>query len=176
MSTKKDLQNSGLDAGLQAPGNGANTGGNPFLPVNQNQMRQFFKVVKTLLEKAAKPEEWRVKASQPSPFKGDPEDLQRFLRQLENVFALEYWTFQQDIWKICYSANLLYKNKNDKFRVPASWYKSYYLKINANAAQRVLGSYNGGQAMTMGVGSRERSRLWMRGMADEARQWGNIRR
>ena len=91
MSTEKAPQNS--ESGAEAPDIRANTGGNPFLPFDQNQTRQFFEAVKILLEKSAKPEEWPVKAPQPSPFKGDPEDLKRFLRQLENVFALEYRTF-----------------------------------------------------------------------------------
>ena len=57
MSTEKALQNSGSGADLQAPDIGANTGGNPFLPFNQNQTKQVFKAVKILLEKLAKPEE-----------------------------------------------------------------------------------------------------------------------
>ena len=81
-----------------------------------------------------------MKAPQPSPFNRDLEDLERFLRQLENMFALEHRTFQQDITKIRYAANLLPRNKHDKFGDPASWYESYYLKIDANAAQRVPGS------------------------------------
>ena len=90
MTTEKAPQNSGSGTDSQAPDNGANTAGNPFLPFNQNQTRQFFEAVKILLEKSAKPEERLVKAPQASPFKGDPEDLERFLRQLENVFALEH--------------------------------------------------------------------------------------
>ena len=87
MSTEKAPQNSGSGTDSQAPDNGANTGATPFLPFDQNQMRQFFKAVKILLEKSAKPEERPVKASQPSLFKVDPEDLERFLRQLENVYT-----------------------------------------------------------------------------------------
>ena len=90
MSTEKAPQNSGSGADPQGPDIGANTRGNPFLPFDQNQTRQFFKAVKILLEKSAKPEECLVKAPQPSLFKGDPEDLKRFSRQLENVFALEH--------------------------------------------------------------------------------------
>ena len=93
MSTKKAPQNSGSGTDSQAPDLGANTGGNPFLPFDQNQTRQFFKAVKILLEKSANLEERLVKAPQPSPFKEDPEDLERFLRQLENVFTLEHRTF-----------------------------------------------------------------------------------
>ena len=81
-----------------------------------------------------------MKAPQPLPFKGDPEDLERFLRQLENVFASEHRTFQQDIRKIRFAANLVHRNKDDKLRDPASWYESYHLKIDANAAQRGTGS------------------------------------
>ena len=57
MSTKKAPQDSGLGADLQAPDIGANTRGNPCLPFNQNQTRQFFEAVKISLEKSAKPEE-----------------------------------------------------------------------------------------------------------------------
>ena len=120
MSTKKAPQNSGSGTDLQALNIGANTAGNPFLPFDQNQTRQFFEAVKILLEKLVKPEERPVKAPQPSPFKGDPEDLERFLRQLENMFALEHQTFQQDIRKIRYAANLLHRTKDDKFGDPAS--------------------------------------------------------
>ena len=93
MRPEKALQNFGSGADSQAPDIGANTGGNPFLPFDQNQIRQFFEAVKILLEKSAKLEEWLVKAPQPLPFKRDPEDLERFLRQLENVFTLEYQNF-----------------------------------------------------------------------------------
>ena len=62
MSTEKALQNSGSGLDLQAPDIGANIGGNPFLPFDQNQTRQFFEAVKMLLEKSAKPEERPVKA------------------------------------------------------------------------------------------------------------------
>ena len=34
----------------------------------------------------------------------------------------------------------MHRNKDDKFEDPASWYESYHLKIDANAAQRVPGS------------------------------------
>ena len=59
MSTEKTPQNSGSGSGTdpQAPDIRANTGGNPFLPFDQNQTRQFFEAVKILLEKSAKPEE-----------------------------------------------------------------------------------------------------------------------
>ena len=90
MGTEEAPQNSGSGTDSQALDIGANTGGNPFLPFDQNQTRQFFEAVKILLEKSANPEERPVKALQPSLFKGDPEDLERFLRQLENVFALEH--------------------------------------------------------------------------------------
>ena len=56
------------------------------------------------------------------------------------MFALEHQTFQQDIRKTRYAANLLHSNQDDKFGDPASWYESYHLKIDANAAQRVSGS------------------------------------
>ena len=57
MSTEKAPQNSGSGTDLQAPDIGANTGGNPFLPFDQNQTRQFFEAVQILLKKSAKSEE-----------------------------------------------------------------------------------------------------------------------
>ena len=140
MSTEKAPQNFGSGTDPQALDIGANTGGNPFLPFDQNQTRQFFEAVQILLKNSAKLEEWPLKTPQPSLFKGDPKDLERFLRQSENVFTLEHQTFQQDIRKIYYTANLLHRNKADKCADPASWYESYHLKIDANAAQRVPGS------------------------------------
>src|SRR5258708_5827239 len=73
---------------------------NPLLPFNENQTRLLFKAVRVLLKKSTITEERSVKAPQPSPFKGDPEDLERFLQQLENIFALENRTFKEDIRKI----------------------------------------------------------------------------
>ena len=140
ISTEKDPQNFASGKDSQAPDTGANTGGNPFLPFNQNQTRQFFEAVNILLEKLAKLEEWPVKAPQPSPFKGDPEDVERFLRQLENEFALEHRTFQQDIRKIHYYTYLMHKNKDDKFGDAPNKYESYHLNIDANAIQRVTDS------------------------------------
>ena len=100
MSTEEIPQSSRDGANPQSP---RRTGANPILPFDENQTRLFFEAVKVLLEKSAKPEERPVKAPQPSLFKGDPEDLERFLRQLENVFALEHRTFQEDIRKIRYA-------------------------------------------------------------------------
>ena len=57
MSTEKAPQDSGSGTDPQTPNIGANTGGNPFLPFDQNQTRQFFEAVKILLEKSAKPED-----------------------------------------------------------------------------------------------------------------------
>ena len=51
-----------------------------------------------------------VEAPKPQPYKGDPEDLKRFLRQLENVWALESHKYRKDITKIRYAANLLHRN------------------------------------------------------------------
>ena len=59
MSTAKATQNSRSRSGTdpQVPDIKANTRGNPFLPFDQNQIRQFFEAVKILLKKSAKPQE-----------------------------------------------------------------------------------------------------------------------
>ena len=60
----------------------------------------------------------KVEAPKPQPYKGDPEDLERFLRQLENVWALEPHKYKKDITKIRYGANLLHRNTTDNHRDP----------------------------------------------------------
>jgi hypothetical protein len=81
----------------------------------------------------------RVRAPNPQPYKGDPEDLERFIRQLENVWALEPRKYKKDITKIRFSANLLHRNTSDKHRDPVKWYESYHPKIDLSAAQRLPG-------------------------------------
>ena len=79
----------------------------------------------------------KVKAPMPQPYKGDPEDLEGFLRQLENVWALEPQKYKKDITKIRYSANLLHRNTTDKHRDPVKWYEAYHRKIDLAAALRL---------------------------------------
>ena len=81
----------------------------------------------------------KVEAPKPQPYKGDPEDLERFLRQLENVWALEPHKYKKDITKIRYAANLLHRNTTDKHRDPVKWYEAYHPKIDLAAAQRLPG-------------------------------------
>ena len=81
----------------------------------------------------------KVEALKPQPYKGDPEDLERFLKQLENVWALEPHKYKKDITKIRYAANLLHRNTTDKHRYPVKWYEAYHPKIDLAAAQRLRG-------------------------------------
>ena len=60
----------------------------------------------------------KVEAPKPQPYKGDPEDLERFLRQLENLWALEPHKYKKDTTKIRYAANLLHCNTTDKDHDP----------------------------------------------------------
>ena len=57
------------------------------------------------------------------PFKGDPEDLDRFLLQLEDKFSMEPTRFSTDLMKIKYAGQRL-KDKAYK------WYRSYHLQIS----------------------------------------------
>ena len=63
-----------------------------------------------------------AKLPEPAPYKGDPEDLERFLGQLTNIFNLDQAYFRNDSIKIQYASNLLYHS--DKFSSPAKWYKA----------------------------------------------------
>ena len=82
-----------------------------------------------------------AKLPEPAPFKGDPEDLERFLRQLSNTFSLDPTYFREDIIKIKYTSNLL--SHSDKWTSPAKWYESYHLKIDDEAARRMPGYHAG---------------------------------
>ena len=81
----------------------------------------------------------KVEAPKPEPYKGYPVDLERFLRQLENVWVLEPHKYKKDITKIRYAANLLHRNTTDKHRDPVKWYEAYHPKIDLAAAQRLPG-------------------------------------
>ena len=60
----------------------------------------------------------KADAPKPQPYKGDPKDLERFIRQLENVWALKGHKYKKNINKIRYAANLLRKNSMEKHRDP----------------------------------------------------------
>lgn len=69
----------------------------------------------------------------PKTFKGDPEDLTRFLIQLENKFQAEKKKYASDLSRIRYAANL-FEGK------VAKWYESYHLQISPKDALRVRGT------------------------------------
>ena len=86
----------------EAAATGASGAATPQNPPDQDggqseETKVLMKAIKLLMEKSTKPEEKEIRAPQPSPFKGNPEDLERFLRQLENVFALEARSFKDDV-------------------------------------------------------------------------------
>ena len=81
----------------------------------------------------------KVDAPEPQPYKGDLEDLEWFIRQLENVWVLASHQYKKDITKIRYAANLLQKNGNERHRDPRKWYEAYYPKIDLAAACRLPG-------------------------------------
>ena len=81
----------------------------------------------------------RDKADVPKPqlYKGDPEDLERFIRQLKNIWVLESHKYKQDITKILYAANVLQQNGTDKHRDPVIWHEAYHPRIALAAAHRL---------------------------------------
>ena len=70
------------------------------------------------------------KVADPKHFKGDPEDLDRFLHQLEDKFSLESSQFKTEIFRIRYTGSRL-EGKAYK------WYKSYHLHISSHDAFRI---------------------------------------
>jgi hypothetical protein len=67
------------------------------------------------------------KSPDPQSFDGNPEELERFLGQLSNKFALERRHYKEDIDKIRYASLLLKGNA-------AKWYEAYHLHIDSSAA------------------------------------------
>ena len=72
----------------------------------------------------------------PQPYKGDPEDPERFIRQLENMWVLKSQKYKKNITKICYTTNLPQKNISDRHRDPVKWYTTYHPKIDLTAPHR----------------------------------------
>ena len=72
------------------------------------------------------------KVKDPEPFTGDPEDLERFLLQVDNKFEMEPNRFCDDVWKIRYAGQLM-KDRAHK------WYRACHLQISERDAIRVLG-------------------------------------
>ena len=68
--------------------------------------------------------------SKPESYKGDPEDLERFLRWSENVWALECHRCKKEITRMWYIANPTYRNENDRYGDSIKWYTAYHPKIN----------------------------------------------
>ena len=66
------------------------------------------------------------------PFTGDPEDLERFLLQVDNKFQMEPNRFRDDVRKIRYAGQLM-KDRAHK------WYRAYHLQIGERDATRVRG-------------------------------------
>ena len=80
-----------------------------------------------------------VKMSEVQPFKGDPEDLERFLVQLTNMFNLDEAFFANDMHCIQYASNLLHRTASSRFQDPSKWYETYHLLIDERAASRLPG-------------------------------------
>ena len=70
------------------------------------------------------------KVKDPEPFTGDPEDLERFLLQVDNKFEMEPNRFCDDVRKIRYAGQLM-KDRAHK------WYRAYHLQISERDATRV---------------------------------------
>ena len=82
----------------------------------------------------------KADTSEPQTYKSDPEDLERFIRQLKNMLVLQSHKYQKHITMIRYAANPQQKNGTNQHRDPLKWYKTYYPKIDVAAAPcRLLG-------------------------------------
>ena len=74
--------------------------------------------------------DWKV--SDPDPFKGDPEDLERFLLQITNKFIMEPRRFLDDVRKVRFAGQLM---KDRAYK----WYRAYHLQISSRDATRIRG-------------------------------------
>jgi len=62
----------------------------------------------------AKDKKPKPEAPKPKAYAGDLEDLERFIRSLENVWAIEKHKYKDDLTKIRYAANLLDRLTNNE--------------------------------------------------------------
>ena len=53
------------------------------------------------------PQDKDYEVSDPDPFKGEPEDLDRFLLQITNKFIMESRPFSDDVRKIRFACHLM---------------------------------------------------------------------
>ncbi|KAI5845800.1 hypothetical protein DFP73DRAFT_593960 [Morchella snyderi] len=70
------------------------------------------------------------KSIAPEPFKGEPDDLDRFIRALEGVFELDKAHYVSDMDKISYTSSLL-RDRASK------WYETIHAHVNEEAAKRL---------------------------------------
>jgi hypothetical protein len=92
-------------------------------------------MVKTIMGRDKKKNEESCstgKSPDPQPLNGDSGQLERFLRQLSNKFALDRRHYKLDLDKIRY-ASLLLKG------TAAKWYEAYHLQIDSSAADHIRG-------------------------------------
>jgi hypothetical protein len=101
------------------------------------EMVGFVNAVRAVVKKHKKQDDEPTstgKSPDPQSFDGNPEELERFLRQLSNKFALERRHYKQDNDKIRYASLLLKGNA-------AKWYEAYYLHIDSSAANYIRGRH-----------------------------------
>jgi len=91
------------------------------------------------LLRSLKREKPRPEAPKPKAYKGDPKDLERFIRSLDNVWAIEKRKYKDDLTKIRFTANLLERPTSSKYRDPVQWYEAYHPKIDLAAARQLPG-------------------------------------
>lgn len=70
------------------------------------------------------------KSIAPEPFKGEPDDLDRFVRALEGVFELDKAHYRTEMDKIAYTSSLL-RDRASK------WYETIHAHVNQEAAKRL---------------------------------------
>ena len=97
-------------------------------------MRQANEFVQSMLAQRhpEEPQDKDCKVSDPDPFKGDHEDLERFLLQITNKFIMEPRRFSDDVRKIRFAGQLM---KDRAYK----WYRAYHLQISSRDATRIRG-------------------------------------
>lgn len=68
------------------------------------------------------------KSTVPKPFKGNPDDLERFLRQIQDVFAHDKAHYSTDLDKILFTTGLLEDGAS-------AWYESIHYLVNEESAR-----------------------------------------
>jgi len=104
------------------------------LKTEPKKVRKLFRLMQKHLKRHSAKDR-KIKIPDPRPFKGDADDLERFIQQLEAIFDYHKQSFRKDMNRIDYVAPLLEG-------AARRWYDGIHPHINREAAMRKKMPFN----------------------------------